>query len=144
MVGIQPERDAKEGESRHHVPRFYGRIKPDKEKFIVKIHAVAEGDPLCADIPGGRVWKRPVPEALLCSGVMTMEAVLPKEKNSTVTAEHGYPFSLDYPLLSSFGNVFTDGTTTFWIFPNLNYQLSTLEGVYGNYLEEGHCETFEE
>ena len=40
MVGIQPEWEAKEGENIRNIPRSQGRIKPTKEKFIVKISRV--------------------------------------------------------------------------------------------------------
>ena len=49
------------------------------------------------------------------------------------------------PVASADGNIFsTGGVTTFWIFADLRYQLSRLGGIYGNYIEEGDCETFEE
>ena len=67
---------------------------------------------------------------------MTREAVLPKEKLGLWTLN---------PLLSVAGEIFSSGrTTNFWIHQDLTYQLSRLHGVYGNYVEEGYCETFEE
>ena len=42
MAGIQADREAKEGEDIRNIPRFAGSIKPNKEKFIVKIRPVDE------------------------------------------------------------------------------------------------------
>ena len=36
------------------------------------------------------------------------------------------------------------GHTTFWMYRHLDFQLARLNGNSGNYLEEGHCEIFEE
>ena len=40
-------------------------------------------------------------------------------------------------------NVFHNRFNVFWITRDLTFRLVNLIGVEGNYLEEGHCETFE-
>ena len=138
MVGIQPEREVKEGENPYHVPRFYGQIKPAKEKFIVKIQRIDETtrNHWCKGEP-------PLPEMVLyCSDLMVWEAILPEEKRSL--------WSMVRPLVSDTGLIFTNnGMTTLMISSNLEYVLSRMDlsdttAATENYLEEGHCETFEE
>ena len=143
MVGIQPEREVKEGEIIRDIPRNQGQIKPTKERFIVKVSRIdldnAPWKARCGNPPdypaGPPIFLSPT-DALYCSGLMLREAVLPSEKLGTWTLQ---------PLISVGGVLFSDGrTTTFWIDDGLTYQLSHLHGVDGNYLEEGYCETFEE
>ena len=144
MAGIQPERETKEGENIHELPRFVGKITPVKEKFVVKIRAIdkAERTAKC-DVtpppPEGFQIVRPINELLFCSLLVDKEAILPEAKFATLDIINGHRlFSGDG------GIVFTTGaTTTLWIYQDLRYQLSQLGGVHGNYVEEGYCETFE-
>ena len=45
---------------------------------------------------------------------------------------------------SSLPNLFIGEATTFLIYESLSFFLSYLNGFFGNYVEEGKCETFEE
>ena len=140
MAGIQPERETKEGENIHELPRFVGKITPVKEKFIVKIRHtdISERRAKCSADPDGLGVFRGIPEILFCSIFATLEAVLPKAKMGSLD------IIFDRRLLSDDGVIFTTGaTTTLWIYQDLRYQLSQLGGVNGNYVEEGYCETFE-
>ncbi len=144
MVGIQPEREAKEGEDPLDIPRFYGQIKPETEKFIVKIRPVDETmrKSWCErfeERTEGVFW---MAADLYCSDAIKWVAVLPQRKNP-------WP-SFGRPLVSHNPNFFNaNGTTTFMILDNLDYVLFHLDvprlgGTTHNYLEEGHCETFQE
>ena len=139
MVGIQPERDAKEGEDLFDIPRSYGRVKPAKEKFIVKIQRIDETT--------RKQWCKGEPTTtttvLYCSDLMEWEAILPDEKLALQSTLR--------PLVSHFGAVFTNNGTTTLMMTKRNYVLSRLQFrlipgsiALVNYLEEGHCETFEE
>ncbi len=78
MVGIQPERQPKEGEKFFDIPRFYGPLKPKKDKFIVKIQRIDETE--------RKHWCKAEPSipalVLYCSDFMKWEAILPDEKLS--------------------------------------------------------------
>jgi hypothetical protein len=40
--------------------------------------------------------------------------------------------------------MFKEHYTTFFISDPLHYVIATIEGIFGNYLEEGQCESFDE
>ena len=138
MVGIQPEREAKEDENTLSIPRYAGRIATDAEKFIVKIQSIDETYrmALCA----GAIAQADilVASAIYCSPSMKWEAILPQNKKSFYT--------MDYPLvgLRQDRGLFTAGLTTFWLYATLDFHLVRIGAGFGNYVEEGYCETFEE
>ena len=156
MVGIQPTRDAKESESLYDVPRFAGLIKPDKEKFIVKIRRIDETErkSQCKFLwelkAEGEYMNWSMPDVLYCgSDAIPWEAVLPREKVLPGMLTRGGT------LVSSSGEVFTAGgwagtLASFNITltdKNIVYTFTTLNrgnSGFGNYIEEGHCEAFEE
>ena len=85
-----------------------------KEKFIIKIKKVGE-------------------EAY--------ELELPLERLSEIDKLNGIRILTSS---SSLPNLFIGEATTFLIYESLSFFLSYLNGFFGNYVEEGKCETFEE
>jgi len=136
MVGIQPEREATEDEDVSDIPRFSGQIMPEKNHFVVKIPSLSRTKPLwCKNVD--QIDSAIMDQIVLCAKSVKWEAVLPDEKVTKFGVNK---------LLSRNALLFTanEGQTTFWITPNLNYQLAILDGIFGNYVEEGHCVIFKE
>ena len=137
MAGIQPEREASEEENIYVVPRFTGHIEPNKAQFVVKIRKTPKEDQ--ASRCGKRPDKSDQEQSITyvkCLLRGHREAVLPDNKIS------GIDIVQESRLLGG-SNIFTAQATIFWIFADLRYQLARLGGAYGNFVEEGYCETFE-
>ena len=145
MVGIQPNRRIAEGEDPSLIDRSWGRIEPNRGRFIVKIFNadVLDPDEACdqAIEDEKKSEELGVPlsfvengDLMICSGLVRFIAHLPEEKKG---------LSPPGLLVSGNGRHFTDGgATVFWIGSDLKYQLTQLKGSFGNWLEEGHCEHF--
>ena len=89
VVGIQPAQELKDNEAPRDVPRTWGRIKPAKEKFIVRIVKLDKTLPkyLCEDKQLSPNRALGMDQAFYCSDGSVFEAILPKErKNKGYTA----------------------------------------------------------
>ena len=75
------------------------------------------------------------------SGEEAYELELPLERLSEIDKLNGIRILTSS---SSLPNLFIGEATTFLIYESLSFFLSYLNGFFGNYVEEGKCETFEE
>lgn len=150
MVGIWPQRQATGEENFDYsdIPRKEGIIDrdftPGGKKFIVKISRIDETKrkSLCETVrttPGPRY----AGHVLYCSDVVVWEAYIPGGKLPSGMTVFG-------SLVSDNDVLFTaDGSATLYIGmlgmeKGTYYTLTRLQGAQGNFLEEGHCETFQE
>ena len=119
QVGIQGEEFPQNIENTNKLKwmmnnRYAGLTKPKKEKFIIKIKKVGE-EAYELELPLGRLSEI---DKLNGIRILTSSSSLP--------------------------NLFIGEATTFLIYESLSFFLSYLNGFFGNYVEEGKCETFEE
>jgi len=150
MVGIQPknvpaniEKDEEKKYDWMEKNRTAGSLKPSKGKFIIKIkkHDWKNEFPKLTSSELKKFkegyCRKPssyIDEVIKCSNPPIYELEIPSEK----IARGGKLYSFQSP------NRFRGTNTYFMMSRNLSYVLTNLQWVFGNYLEEGQCETFQE
>jgi len=143
LVGIQPIKlpsninDTSNPQWVNKKNRSAGALKPEKDKFVVKVERVDLKEKLAkgcfADSKPGLFSN---PPANSCNA--DLKITLPKEKVKNYESSFGKLYS------NNLGNMFTNTFNIFWVFGEgrLHYTSVSLAGIYGNYLEEGSCEAF--